>query len=67
MTLDKELRIARANKGWSQKELAQRAKVSTCTISFIECGLPRKPRFDILVKLERALEVESETFTKYLE
>ena len=51
----KELREAR---GWSQAELARRAKVRQATLSAIENQLTTGVDFAVLDRLARALEVD---------
>jgi transcriptional regulator with XRE-family HTH domain len=50
----RELRLAR---GWTQAELAARAKVRTATISEMENGRTKGVDFDSLERLAAALEV----------
>lgn len=51
----------RTEKGWSQTELAKRANIAQSHISYIEKDKRNKrPSFDTLVKLARALGVSVE-------
>lgn len=66
--LARELKILRAKAGLTQKELAEKSGVAECTIAFIESkSITSNPRIDTLVKLEKALEVEDKTLTRYLD
>jgi transcriptional regulator with XRE-family HTH domain len=49
------LRRARADKGWTQKELADRAGISSQTISLIENGFITSPQKATIKNLEQAL------------
>lgn len=44
----KELRLER---GWTQKEVAEKIGVTKSTVNLLESGL-RKPSYEVLVKLE---------------
>ena len=66
--LARELKILRAKEGLTQKELAQKSGVAECTIAFIESKtIASIPRIDTLVKLAKALNVEDNALTKYLD
>lgn len=52
------VRVARAKKGWSQIELAEKSGVCETTISFIENGKQELVRMSTLQKLALALEVD---------
>lgn len=66
--LAKELKIARAKAGVTQEELANKADVSVCAIALLEgkCSTST-PRFDTLVKLEKALGLTNNELIKYLD
>lgn len=65
MDLKKFIRVARAKKGMSQKQLAEASGVSECSICFIEIG-KIKPRMTTLVKLAKALDVDEDEILNYL-
>ena len=54
------LRVAelRKAKGWTQDELAQRARVSRVTVNRIESAMNRRIDYDVLEKLADALGEE---------
>lgn len=54
------IRVARAKKGMSQKELTDKSGVCETTISFIENGKQDMIRMSTLQKLALALEVDVE-------
>lgn len=56
----KNIRVARARKGWSQIELADKSGLSEATISFIENGKQKLVRMSTLQKLAVALEMDIE-------
>jgi transcriptional regulator with XRE-family HTH domain len=51
-----QLRAARALLGWSQTELAARAKLSLPTVKRVEAGFGPKVSDDARLKLQQALE-----------
>jgi transcriptional regulator with XRE-family HTH domain len=53
-TVLKELREAR---GWSQRDLAAKAKVTAAYIAQLETGARKNPTMDILKRLAKALKV----------
>lgn len=52
----------REKKGWSQRELAKRAKLSSCHIEHIESGYIKSPTFATLSKVADALGVSRAKF-----
>jgi transcriptional regulator with XRE-family HTH domain len=56
--LGRNLRAHRERVGLSQEELGDRCELDRTEISLLERGL-RYPRLDTLVKLSRALELDS--------
>lgn len=66
--LARELKIARAKLNLTQEGLAKKSGVSECAIALIESKCSTgMPRIDSLVKLEKALELEENTLTKYID
>ena len=57
MSLGERLRTERQKKGWSQRELARRARVRHATIVEIETGARTETRTDIARRLAIALGV----------
>lgn len=53
----KRLRELRDARGWTQEQLAERAKVPAAMISHFETGVRGAPSADNLVKLANALQV----------
>lgn len=51
------IKIIRKNKGWTQKKLAEKSKVSFSMISKLESGEKKNPSFETLTKIAEALEV----------
>lgn len=51
-------------KGYSQRELARRANVTSSVISALKNGLIKKPSFDLMCKIADALEVSLDVFRK---
>lgn len=51
------VKLARVTKGWSQEDLAKKAGVSTCSISFLE-NCKKKPRDITVVKIGKALKID---------
>ncbi len=65
--LARELKVARAKLGLTQEGLAKKSGVSECAIALIESKCSTgMPRIDTLIKLEKALELEENTLTKYI-
>lgn len=56
-----QCRMARAGLGWGVRELAERADVSTNTITRLEAGEALKPR--TIEAVQRALEAAGVEFT----
>lgn len=54
-----KFREAREQKGWSQEELAKKAKINRSTLSKIESGI-QNATLDTLMKLAKALGLELE-------
>ncbi len=57
------LKRLRTEKGWTQQELAKRARVSKSTISMLETG-ERKPSFQVLETLADIFNVNLDTFSE---
>jgi transcriptional regulator with XRE-family HTH domain len=57
MRLSQALRQGRAAKGWTQRELARRVKVTTPYITQLELGLRTNPSLPVLRRLAKALGV----------
>jgi transcriptional regulator with XRE-family HTH domain len=55
-----KLRIARRTARLTQVQLAERSGVDQRVISKIETGIVRKPEYETVVRLSRALNVEPE-------
>jgi transcriptional regulator with XRE-family HTH domain len=55
------LKEIRKQQGLTQKQLAEKSDVDQTTISGIECGRIKRPRWEIVAKLSKALEVLPET------
>jgi len=56
-TVGERLQEARAKRGWTQQELARRAKIPYMTVYRLETELTRTPRMDIAKQLARTLGV----------
>jgi len=56
MRFSRAIRTARSARGWSQKELARRAKLDPSFVSHLEAG-SRKPSADTVSKLSTALGI----------
>ncbi|HEY2378920.1 MAG TPA: helix-turn-helix transcriptional regulator [Gemmatimonadaceae bacterium] len=52
-----EIRTLREGRGWSQGELATRARVTRATVNRLENGRPRSIDLEVLEKLAAALGV----------
>ena len=59
--LSENLRRLREDKGWSQRQLADRAGVHKAVIADVEAGKTKIPAYDRLVRIARALGVDPET------
>ena len=57
MTFGDRLRHERESRGWTQKQLAEKARVPQETISRLETGKHRGPQIEVAVKLAKALKV----------
>jgi transcriptional regulator with XRE-family HTH domain len=55
--LEKNLKLLRAKKGWSQQRLAEAAGLSYATITKLEQGRGKEPAIHSMVKLADALGV----------
>ena len=53
-----KIKMLRAEKGWTQKQLAEHSGVSVCAIQYIEDDCKKKPRIDMLVKISKALKID---------
>lgn len=66
-SLAREIKIARATKGYTQKDLSNVSGVSKITIALIESKKNKKlPSIDTVVKLANALDLSKERLLKYL-
>ena len=66
-SLAREIKIARAVKGFTQGDLAQASGVAKITIALIESKKNKKlPSIDTVVKLANALDLNKERLLKYL-
>ena len=66
-SLAREIKIARANKGYTQTDLSKVSGVSKITIALIESKKNKKlPSIDTVVKLANALDLNKERLLKYL-
>jgi transcriptional regulator with XRE-family HTH domain len=59
-TLMGRVRLARIKRGWSKRELAERAGLSNAYVSLLEAGTWQTPTLVSLVKLAKALGVTRE-------
>ena len=57
MTFGERMRRERESRGWTQKQLAEKAGVPQETISRLETGKHRGPHIDVAVRLAKALKV----------
>ena len=65
--LAREIKIARAKKGYTQSDLAKASGVAKITIAFIEMKKNEKmPSVATVVKLAQALDLNQERLLKYL-
>ena len=60
-----EVKVLRAFKGLTQRELSEKSGVSESTIVFIE-KCKKEPRPDTLIKIAKALDVDAERLLKYI-
>lgn len=61
------IKIQRAKLGITQHDLANISGVSYSSVAFIESiNFRRKPRFETLMKLEKALQLKENTLTKFI-
>ena len=66
-SLAREIKIARATKGYTQTDLSKVSGVSKITIALIESKKNKKlPSIDTVVKLANALDLSKERLLKYL-
>lgn len=65
--LARRVRVARAVNKISQKELAEKAGVSLCSVNFIENCRKKKPRLETLTKIARALYIDPAELIKYVD
>lgn len=56
MTISERIKALRAERGWSQSELAQRAHMTQAGLSLIEAG-GRQPTYRVMKAIARALGV----------
>lgn len=59
------LAVLRRRKLLTQRQLAERAQVAPSTIYVLEAGRRTRPRFDVLQKIARALEVDVEEVDEF--
>jgi ribosome-binding protein aMBF1 (putative translation factor) len=59
ITLGQTIRFARESRGWSQAELAERAKVTQAYLSYLEAD-EREPSLSIAARLSRELGISLE-------
>lgn len=65
--LVKELKVARAKKDFTQKDLAEKSGVALITIGLIEAkNSTYKPSINICYKLASALEISPQNLIKWL-
>ncbi len=65
--LAREIKIARAKKGFTQTDLAEASGVAKITIAFIEMKKNDKmPSVATVVKLAKALDLNQDRLLKYL-
>lgn len=65
--LAREIKIARATKGYTQTDLSNVSGVAKITIALIESKKNKKlPSIDTVVKLANALDLNKERLLKYL-
>ena len=60
MTLADRIRISRERRGWSQNELARRARMTQALISELEAGKRKEPRLTTLRRLAETLGVTTD-------
>ncbi len=58
-TFESRLKLARFTKGWTGKDLAEKAGVSAAAVSKYEKGISQ-PTAPVLAKIARALEVTTD-------
>mgnify|MGYP001578886324 FL=1 len=66
MSIGAQVAKAREERGWNQKELAQRAGLAQSEISYIERGERPNPGIASLVALEKALGLEHGTLSRQI-
>lgn len=59
------IKILRAENDFTQEELAKRSGLSVCLIHNIET-CKKKPRFNTLMKIAKAFEIDAEELLKYI-
>ena len=59
------LAVLRRRKLLTQRQLAERAQVAPSTIYVLEAGRRTRPRFDVLQKIARALDVAVEDVDEF--
>ena len=63
--LSKKVKVLRAERGWTQEELAKRSGVSICLVYFVE-NCKKKPRVDSLMKIAKAFGIDADELLKYV-
>ncbi len=63
MSLGKEIKKARIDKGWKQQDLQSATGLSQKYLSAVELD-KAQPSFDVVVRIARALAVSLDTFAK---
>lgn len=65
--LAKKVKVLRAERGWTQKQLAEASGVSACTIGLLESKKSEiRPSISTLVKLACALGVDKDELIRYM-
>ena len=63
MTIGERIKALRQKKGWSQRELARRARIRHATLVDLETGLRTETRTDIARQLAKTLGVTMDYIT----
>ena len=61
-----KIKVLRAEKGWTQKQLAEHSGVSICAIQYIEDNCKKKPRVDALIKIAKAFKIDPDILIEYI-
>lgn len=65
--LSSKVRVLRAEKEWTQEQLAKKAGVSACYIQYLEGNCKKRPRAKNLIKVAKALKIEPSILLEYIE